>query len=283
MKKKLLLLLLCIVGIRIVLITLIPSSGTPLNMATNDYNSSVNMKSSLADIQSAIKSMYSGSKYKSVSVSTTYDSTSVICDNISQSNIAHAWNDKNPNKKVSGVCGIVSNTMLLQKYMDLTLGKLPNKYSKEDTFYKQVDYAWGKGGIFSSEKKEGTTAEEEKKLLNYFLDTYEKSKYKANIDNIGLWSTCKDYFDTKVRPVKLTLKGKLSDGTTSYHSVLGTAGYIEKVTYKTSLMGLSINHTEEYEIARICNGWMDSEKNNWAKTTNKYIFFDCVTNIIKLK
>ena len=245
---------------------------------TMSYDSDVNMKSTLAEIQSEIRNMYSASRYSDVKVSTTYRTFGVVCDNLSQDRLVEQWNTSNPNKRVSGACGIVANTMLLRKYMQLTTGKLPKTYSDVEIFNAQMVYAWGSGKVFRSDDRSGTTQNQNIKRLNYYLDTYESNKYTANGDSTGLWSTCRSYLVDKIRPVLLHLNGSDTD-----HEVMCTAGYIETVTYNTKVLNWSVSHTDNYKIVRICNGWEDSLQSSWNKTTNSYVFFDCVENLIKLK
>ena len=279
MNKKLILAVLYLSGMLLVFLVLGPEqiSGKN-NTSASVYDSDINMKKSISEMQAVIKSMYSDSKYKNVKVVTSYQSFGVLCNNLSQERLKNLWNTANPTKKVSWVCGIVANTMLLRKYMTLASGKLSNSYTAETIFNMEMKYAWGSGKIFSSEDTSGTTQNEEVKLLNYFLDTYESSKYTANGDITGLWGTCRNYPDERIRPIILDLNGNESD-----HAVLCTACYIEQVTYKTTTLGITISHTDSYKIARVCNGWEDSTDSGWNNSTNSYIFFDCVRDLIKLK
>lgn len=243
------------------------------------YDSDKNMKQTRAEIQQDLVSAYSAtasSKYKgTATVKTTYLSMAVVAENISQKTVLKAWNDRHEDKQIRGVCGLVSLSMLFRKYMDVNVLKTDTAYG---IFAKLADYAWSVG-IFDSDDNSGTTTYEEKKIANHYLDKYQKDKFTANVDEIGLWGTLKDYLDNKVKPVTLSLQGK-----NDKHSVLATACYVETVTYKKkNVFGGWTTKTADYKIVRVCNGWSDTNRSQWNSTTNRYIYFDCVLDLLKLK
>lgn len=189
--------------------------------------------------------------------------------------MVNLWNNENEDRKIRGVCGLISLTMLFRKYMEVNTLQADSTYG---VFYKLADYAW-EADVFSSKDNSGTTTSEEKKIANGYLKMYQKKKYAANVDEYGLWGTLKDYFDNKVKPVTLSLRGK-----SGAHSVLGTACYIETVTYKKkNVFGIYTTQKEDYKIVRVCNGWENSNTSRWSYTTNRYIYFDCVMDLLKLK
>lgn len=243
------------------------------------YDSDKNMKVTRSEIQQDLIASHSGSKSSkyqgTATVKTTYYSMSVVANNINQNTMVNLWNGENRNRQIRGVCGLVSLTMLFQKYMNTNTLQSDSAYG---VFSKLADYAW-EIDVFNSKDNSGTTTSEEKKIANGYLKTYQKKKYTANVDKLGLWGTLKDYFDNNLKPVTLSLNGTKGD-----HSVLATACYVETVTYKKkNVFGVYTTQKEDYKIIRVCNGWEDSNTAQWGLTTNRYIYFDCVIDLIKLK
>ena len=276
----------CAIGIGVVFLVLgfAKESKPRLNTGVKYYDDAdLNMQSTLGRIDTVIRGFYSGKS--SVRVETTYSSFGVLADNISQTALNDRWNREHPSQKITGVCGIVSNTMLLRKYMT-TISGLPQSEDKYTVYEKQMKYAWGDGNFFSGKKKDdaervysGTNADGEVELLdNYIKKNQSGSKLRGNVDTIGNWSTLKSYLNDKIRLVKLSLEGKNSN-----HSVLATACYVETVSYKKKVLGINLKFSDDYEIVRICNGWNDSAERNYAATTHSYVFFDCVYELVKLK
>ena len=243
------------------------------------YDSDKNMKVTRSEIQQDLIASHSGSKSSkyqgTATVKTTYLASLMIGRNINQGDIVRIWNSRQPDKEFEGVCGLVSLTMLFQGYM--TENKLHTD-TAYGVFSKLAEYAWSKG-IFNENDDSGTTTSEEKKIANGYLTAYQKKKYQANIDKLGLWGTLKDYIDDKEEPVTLSLNGKNEN-----HSVMATGCYIETVTYKQkNVFGRYTTKTEDYKIVRVCNGWEDSNTAQWSRTTHSYIYFDCVLDLLRLK
>ncbi|MDO4318862.1 MAG: hypothetical protein Q4C48_11780 [Lachnospiraceae bacterium] len=243
------------------------------------YDSGKNMKVTRSEIQQDLIASHSASyssKYKgTATVKTTYLSSIMLGRNISQGEIVETWNSRNAGRELDGVCGLVSLTMLFRTYMEDNLLHMDTAYG---VFSKLAEYAWSRG-VFNENDTSGTTTSEEKKIANGYLTAHHKKKYLANVDSINLWSTLKDYLDDKEEPVTLSLNGKAQN-----HSVMATGCYIETVTYKQkNVLGWYTTKTDDYKIVRICNGWEDSNTAQWNRTTHRYIYFDCVLNLLKLK
>lgn len=288
MKQKLLRAIMLMVGVVLVFVFQ-REPGTGFESA--DYTSSANMRESLGDIQEYLVDQYSSSassKYKgTATVKTTYSSMGLVVDNISQRTMNNTWNASNVNFPVNGTCGLVAETILFRKYMTLASGRLPEVDTEYGVFSKLAEYAYD-CGIFSKSDHNGTSLSEQKKIANYYLDTYQNNKYTANTDTINLWSTLKSYLDSKIRPVKLGLTGTNGNDETVGHAVVATGCYIQKVNYtEKNWLGQWKSKSKEYKIVRICNGWNDSndpdDNLSWSQATHRFIFFDCVKNMLKLK
>lgn len=259
---------------------------------TANFLSDVNMKSSIAEIQEYLVDEYSASNlnnYKGkAKVSTTYSSNGILVDNMSQSSLNDQWNKAHPDKKIDGSCGYVAITMMINKYMNLvTNDKMKNKESKISIFNKLVNYGFNNGWISkkmktSSNLDAGTGSDEQVKMSNYYIDTFQNDVVTANKDTTFLWSTTKKYMN-KIRPVKLGLTGKKNNEKHG-HAVIATACYTEKVTYtEKNIFGNWTKKNVEYNVCRICDGWSNSVNSNWNATTNKYIFYECVVDLVKFK
>ena len=279
MKRRIILGCLLVVGCVVAIIGVMHGKMKKTYASAENFDSSINMQFSLESIQYYLKSEYSSSKSSkyvgNATVKKTYDSFGVIGENMNQTLLNNEWNRVNKDKTVGGTCGVVASTMLIRKY--ISQNKLPMGQTNQQIFNSLVEYAW-KSKIYTSTNNGSTTPLEQKKILNKYLDD-KGSKYTANADVMNLWSTSKNYLDDKIEPIVVGLNG-YSGG----HAVLATDAYILNVKYKTKLVsGIYINHSKNYKVLRICNGWEDTNLKNFNDSTYRYIYFDCVDDLVKLK
>lgn len=239
------------------------------------YDSSLNMKSSLEEIEKYLVKQYSTSKYVgTATIKMTYDSFGVTADNIAQSTMNDSWNARNPLKPVDGTCAIVANTMLFRKYMQHS--QLMN-VTAQYVFDIQASYAW-QTKMFTQENHYALYDYEQVTLANHYLSKT-NGDFTANMDSINLWNTSKSYLNDKIKPITLYLTGM--DGA---HTVLATDCYVERVTYKMkNTIGITVTKTADYKIYRICNGWKDTIPSDWKISTHSYVYFNCVDGLMKLK
>lgn len=138
------------------------------------YDSGKNMKVTRSEIQQDLIASHSASyssKYKgTATVKTTYYSMSVVANNIDQNTMVDLWNEENRNRQIRGVCGLVSLTMLFQRYMSANALQPDSAYG---VFSKLADYAW-ETDFLSLKDNSGTTTSEEKKIANGYMKTYQK-------------------------------------------------------------------------------------------------------------
>lgn len=278
--------ILLIVALLVLAPTVMKDSGTK---ESSNYLSEANMKSSISGIQSYLSAQFSSSsssKYKGTATVETSDGSDIglVLTNISQTTMNDKWNANHTwNYQVDGTCGLVALDIMIQKYMTLVTGKLPNSDSAYGVFNKLVQYAFDSKIFPNDGTANGTSLAEQEKIADYYLKTYQKNKYSSDKDKNGLWGTITSYIDNKVRPLKLGLTGEDEEGKVG-HAVIASAYYIETVTYQQkNVFGNWKTYTKDYKVLRICDGYTDSEKTQWNKTTNKFIFFDCVKNLIKFK
>ena len=162
-----------------------------------NYNSEANMKASISEVQSYLSSQYSSTKsnkYKGTATVKTSSQSDIglVLTNIDQETMTVKWNNSHTNSyKIEGSCGLVALDIMIQKYMTVPTGKLPNSDTKYGVFSKLVDYAFDSGIFDDNGKASGTTLDEQKKIANYYMKTYQNSKYSANGDEAGLWGTLK--------------------------------------------------------------------------------------------
>ena len=153
--------------------------------------------------------------------------------------------------------------------------------TKENIFVSQIDYAW-KVGIFNNGKTEGLYSDEIKKMANNYLKSA-NSDLSANVDEKLMWSTLKNYLNNKIEPVSIILDGEELDGKQIRHAVLATDCYTLKVKFKMkNFLGITTTFSENYNIVRICDGWKNTDYKNFEETTYRYVYVDCISELIKL-
>lgn len=245
------------------------------------YDDSMNMLCSLDEVKTKLINMYSAgsgnSFYGTATVSVVYDAR-ISAENISQESMNLQWNVSHPNRMIDGTCGLVANTMLFKKYMDV--GRL-KKDTNTSIFNKLVAYAFAEGYFIPGDAN-GLTEVEQQFIAIDYLDEYQNGKYYANVDYINLWSTTKKYIEDEFAPV--TIRIVESDG--SGHRVLVNGCFTLKVNYKLkNSKGKIYSGYTYYNVLRICDGWDNSYINGkWSNArTYKFIFFDCERNLLKLK
>jgi hypothetical protein len=252
-----------------------------------DFKGNGNGASTLSDFQETLKKAYSNSSNSTyignASVSSTYNSLGITSENISQTTFNNKYNYDNPTKVVDGTCNIIASTLLLRKYMDT--GALPESYNNKTIFYTLTNYAWS-ANYFTKSDNSGLSNAEMVKLLNKYIMVYEADLFTANSDSTNLWSTIKNYYDKKVKPVTITLNS--SD---SSHQVFVSAAYTETVTYKKkNILNRTTTYTKSYNAVRVCDGWQNSYKDPFTSSGTSdgtkrysYYYFDSASALIKLK
>lgn len=233
----------------------------------------------LGEIYKELEKTYSSttsSKYVGNATVKQTDSTGNVKGiNLNQSMINLYWNMNNPDKEIGGTCAIIANTMMIMNYQDQNKADKDKNADRWYTIFEaQVEYAWNRK-IFTIADNKGITASEQVTLATYYL-AKKNSKYKAFSNSSSIWDRVNKQLSGNV-PVSVSARctGKVN------HAMMATKSYILNVQYKEkNLFGIPKNKNKNYKVLRVCNGWESTNNDRWEETTNSYIYFDCVYEIV---